>query len=332
MNLVTQCPQCAQVFQVSADATEHSPGQVRCGQCDHVFDAAAFAVTAPVFDASVLTDSLLTSPRVDVDALLRRQDVPVQPPAQAMTSAAPVISTAPSVHEVETVSPAVSSWSTDAVAPPVPAPAPLDDAAPMAAPTSPAPQSTVHAALHAPASASPEALWQAVLHSSPSSAPTSPARAAPPTQGRWHAALAGLLCLGLAGQALFFFKDEWSARWPTSQAVWAALCEPVGCQIHDPRRWGGIVIDSSALVRGDVAYTLNLALRNATDLPLAMTALELTLTDDQDRVLVRRVLTPQALGAPETLAAGQVWSHTFRLELTGMAAEVAGYRLVSFYP
>ena len=93
-----------------------------------------------------------------------------------------------------------------------------------------------------------------------------------------------------------------------------------------------MVMDSSSLVGGDVAYVLNLSLRNSLDIPLAMTALELTLTDDQDLALTRRVLHASDLGAPAVLAAGQVWQRSLSVEPASLQAEIAGYRLVSFYP
>jgi hypothetical protein len=98
------------------------------------------------------------------------------------------------------------------------------------------------------------------------------------------------------------------------------------------RRWNGIVIQSASLVRGDAVYTLNVSLRNAVDVPLAMTAIELTLTDAQDRAVMRRVLSPKELTAPLELAAGQIWTRAFTVEPGTLTAEVVGYRLVSFYP
>ena len=111
-----------------------------------------------------------------------------------------------------------------------------------------------------------------------------------------------------------------------------ALCQPAACTVAPLRRWNGIVIDSSSLVRSDLAYVLNLSLRNSLEMPLAMTAIELTLTDDQDRALTRRVLSPSDLGAPSVLAAGQVWQRSLSVEPLSLQAEIAGYRLVSFYP
>jgi hypothetical protein len=145
-------------------------------------------------------------------------------------------------------------------------------------------------------------------------------------------AMAVLLAAGLCVQSLVFFRSELAAQMPASRPALEALCRLTACTLEPLRRWNGIVIDSSSLVRGDAGYILNLSLRNSVDVPLAMTSMELTLTDDQDRVLMRRVLSPSALGAPGLLAAGQAWERVLWVEPVVLEPEISGYRLVSFYP
>ena len=280
MSLVTQCPQCALLFQVPADKSGQAQGQVHCAQCAHVFEAEAFAIHAP--DMPLQAQALLAAPRVDVEALLRRKDV------------------------------------TPELLPPLAAAVALRD--------SPAP---VAEASRPPLSADAQAslLAQPLLHSAPTPALETLA-------DTWlHRSLALLLVVGLCLQALVFFRDELVARLPASQPIWSALCSmPAHCALKPLRRWNGIVIDGSSLVRGDAGYTLNVTLRNSVEVPLAMTAMELTLTDDQDRALLRRVLSPSDLGAPAVLSVGQVWQRALTVELNSTEFEVAGYRLVSFYP
>jgi hypothetical protein len=164
------------------------------------------------------------------------------------------------------------------------------------------------------------------LHSAPTLALEAPA-------DQWlHRSLALVLVVGLCLQALVFFRNELAARLPASQPILSALCMPANCDLKPLRRWNGIVIDGSSLVRGDAGYTLNVTLRNSVEVPLAMTAMEMTLTDDQDRPLLRRVLSPSDLGAPDVLAAGQAWQRALKVEFNSTDADIAGYRLVSFYP
>ena len=66
------------------------------------------------------------------------------------------------------------------------------------------------------------------------------------------------------------------------------------------RRIDAITVDSSAFDRVlDNDYRLSVALRNSSDLVLAAPALELTLTDVRQQVLVRRVDSPRTwVGSP----------------------------------
>ncbi len=282
MSLVTQCPQCALLFQVPHDLLAQAQGWVRCGQCHHHFEGEVFAIKAPVLDAPLLSEPVSDSPRVDVEALLRRKDVPVEP--EAVEAAA------------------------------MPLPLASKAAIPLAA------------------TASAQTL-QPVSVSIPVDSRRSEAPAFQAAPSLWvHRCMAFLLAGGLVVQALIFFKDELAAQMPSLRPGWAALCRALACQPAPLRRWNGIVIDSSALVRSEAGYTLNVTLRNAQPVTLAMTAIELTLTDEQDRAVVRRVLSPLELGAPTELAAGQTWARSWSVEPTPALAEIAGYRLVSFYP
>ena len=66
---------------------------------------------------------------------------------------------------------------------------------------------------------------------------------------------------------------------------------------------------------------------------VAMPALELTLTDAQEQAVLRRVLSPEELAAPPDLAAGAVWNGTVSVQVAAtVAPQVAGYRLLAFYP
>jgi predicted Zn finger-like uncharacterized protein len=279
MSLVTQCPQCALLFQVPADQLAQAQGQVRCGQCAHVFEGEAFALHAP--DVPLQADAFLAAPRVDVEALLRRKDVTSEP---LPPSAAPVAS--------------------------------RDFLAPMSKASPPPLRADAEASL----------LLKSHLRSEPR--PVSEA----PADRWWHRSLALVLVVGLCLQALVFFRDELVARFPASQPILSALCMPANCVLQPLRRWNGIVIEGSSLVRGDAGYILNVTLRNSVEVPLAMTAMEMTLTDDQDRALSRRVLSPSDLGAPSVLAPGQVWQRALKVEFNSTEADIAGYRLVSFYP
>ena len=57
MNLVTQCPQCALLFQVPHESLSLAQGWVRCGQCQHLFEGEQFAIKAPVLETPLHAES-----------------------------------------------------------------------------------------------------------------------------------------------------------------------------------------------------------------------------------------------------------------------------------
>lgn len=149
-------------------------------------------------------------------------------------------------------------------------------------------------------------------------------------------AMAGLvLLLALGLQIAVQERDVIAARNPAARAVMEGLCAPLQCRLQAPQHIAAVVIDSSSFLkdRDDASvYQLQLSLKNNSAHTVAMPALELTLTDARDQAVVRRVLLRADLGAPVELAPGATWSGTLTMRLTQGADQVAGYRLLAFYP
>ena len=129
-------------------------------------------------------------------------------------------------------------------------------------------------------------------------------------------------------------RDRIAALRPDLEPWLNRLCQPLGCAVKPLRQIEALVIDGSAFGRlRDNAYRLDITLRNQSPLQVAMSAVELTVTDAQDQPLVRRVLLPEELGARRTtLAGGAEWSGQAGLALDVGGARVAGYRMLIFYP
>ena len=141
------------------------------------------------------------------------------------------------------------------------------------------------------------------------------------------------LLLGLAAQVAVHFRDLAAATWPATRPVLEALCETAGCRIEPVRRIDDIVIESSALTgapSGD-AVRLSVVLRNRGALPLAMPAIELTLTDVGGQMLARRALTPAEFGIQgATLPAAS--EAPMQLVLAVSGRRPSGYTVEPFYP
>lgn len=156
----------------------------------------------------------------------------------------------------------------------------------------------------------------------------------------WGAA-ALLAALAIAIQLTYRFRAELAAAAPEVREPLRSLCRPVGCEVPLPRHPELMSIDSSELQadsRREGLIVLNAVIRNRARFPQDYPALELTLTDEADRPVLRRVLAPrdyleQARGeelmrqgiASGTEAALRVFLDTSRTRATG-------YRLYLFYP
>lgn len=357
MSLITRCPVCSTMFKVVPDQLRISEGWVRCGHCSEVFDAttqlqhgaakeSAAAVTlatapeavpgapeparpsiletfAALREAPIALPLQLPSRRADEDPpeqpaeALEPAEHPARfsPPAEAFEPAPPVEPAADPVPEplaepiAEPVTEAVAEPAAEPIAEPVP------EAAAEPLPEEPS-ESTLHG-MGFVREARRKAFWSKPL------------------------VRAGMLlvCLvllaGLVLQAALQGRDRLAAADPRAAAWLQALCEPLGCSIEPLRQIESIAIESSSFnrARGET-YRLALSVRNKSPLALAMPGIELTLTDAQDKPVLRRVLLPAELGAAAVLGAGAEWSGNLPVAIAaaGGNARVAGYRVLAFYP
>ncbi|WP_395452973.1 DUF3426 domain-containing protein [Acidovorax delafieldii] len=139
--------------------------------------------------------------------------------------------------------------------------------------------------------------------------------------------------LGLALQIAVQERDRIAALDVRTRPWLVKLCEPLRCELAPVRQIADVVIDSSSFnkARGD-SYQLALTMKSTATIPLAMPAVELTLTDAQDQAVLRRVLLPTDMAAPAELPAKGEWGTSVSVLVTTGGARVAGYRLLAFYP
>jgi len=143
----------------------------------------------------------------------------------------------------------------------------------------------------------------------------------------------GVLLLVLAGQVAHHFRDLIAATYPQTRPALLALCEVSGCRIEPLRRIEDIVIESSALTGAPSgnAIRLSVVLRNRGALPLALPAIELSLTDPGGQLLARRALLPADFAmAGATLAASA--ETPLQLVLAVDGRRPSGYTVEPFYP
>ncbi|CAB5701701.1 MJ0042 family finger-like domain [Delftia tsuruhatensis] len=138
----------------------------------------------------------------------------------------------------------------------------------------------------------------------------------------------------LAGQVMWSQRDALAVQHPALAPTLQALCSLAGCELQPRRQIGDVVIGSSGFrqLPRTGQYQWSLSLENRSDFPVAMPAVELTLTDAQDKLLLRRVIRLEQFGAPAQIEGHGEWSVTAPVEVQGLEAAVAGYRALVFYP
>ena len=145
-----------------------------------------------------------------------------------------------------------------------------------------------------------------------------------------------VLLLLLLTQFVVFQRDRIAALAPSMKPALLAACDFMACNISAPRQIESIAIDSSAFtsVKAGI-YLLNVTLKNGATLDLATPALELTLTDMQDRSLLRWVVQPNEFSDRQgVIAAGSelVVNLPIAVRSGSTIDKIAGYKLLAFYP
>ena len=342
MGLITRCPACGTMFKVVADQLRISEGWVRCGHCAEIFDA-----TADLRDES----------RLELPGTAERQGSAAE--AATVAVAAPAAAAQPRPSEYPTSEypgseypgseypSSVHSEVGDSALQGSPDPVEIEEEArvlredPLDQPfelrradAGDVEQAGPHG-FSRPMPLEPEPQAELEDLSFVRQARRREFWRRPLVRAMLFLALLALLA-ALAAQVAFQDRDRLAAAYPQLRPALARMCDALGCRIGPPRLIDSVGIETSSFnkLRGDT-YRLNVTLRNQAAIPVAMPALELTLTDAQDQPVLRRVIQPgEFAGAAASLAAAADWSTTVGVTLHAGAAgsRIAGYRLLAFYP
>lgn len=366
MSLITQCPACATMFRVVPDQLRISEGWVRCGHCDEVFDANAQLrnLDEPALEGGSVVppvNGTASNPNPELEEELTESNVaydwgpmvppaPVQPEPERATRSESVLAQAVSQAEDDVLDPGdVLPQPTDAhsyggpiepyLEPGFQASSVSDDPLMPEA----APRVDEERAFHIPEDV---ANLDSVMDSAPTVAEEVPLSFMPrPEPISWWGRLFGtkvvvasciLLLLLLVTQYFVFQRDRIAALVPTMRPALHAVCDFLACKISPPKQIESIAIDSSAFtsVKPGI-YLLNVTLKNGATLDVATPALELTLTDMQDRSLLRWVVQPNEFNDKQgVIAAGAEVVVNLPIAVRSGATidKIAGYKLLAFYP
>lgn len=142
----------------------------------------------------------------------------------------------------------------------------------------------------------------------------------------------------LGAQALFHFRDAIAAHWPQTKPALIRLCDLADCRLKPLQDISGLSIEASDL-QADPAHKglliLSATVRNRATHALAYPYLELTLSNAQDQIVVRRAFAPgEYLSGAADLDSGIAGNAELAVKLfiDASTTSQAGYQVYLFYP
>ncbi len=147
-----------------------------------------------------------------------------------------------------------------------------------------------------------------------------------------------VLVVTLGAQALFHFRDAIAAHWPQTKPALIRLCALADCQLKPLQDISGLSIEASDL-QADPAHKglliLSATIRNRAAHALGYPYLELTLSNAQDQIVVRRAFAPgEYLSGAADLDGGIAGNAELAVKLfiDASTTSQAGYQVYLFYP
>ncbi len=151
--------------------------------------------------------------------------------------------------------------------------------------------------------------------------------------------LAGSLIAALlaAAQLAYVYRTPLAAKLPGSKPLLVKMCSLVGCEVPLPADENLISIEGSELIPDPAQpnlIKLSATLRNRAEFEQALPMMELTLTDNNDQTVVRKVFEPAQYLDPSHTGQGIAPNSEVqaRLALDVGQLKASGYRLFLFFP
>jgi predicted Zn finger-like uncharacterized protein len=367
---LARCPHCATIFRATPEQLEQRAGKVRCGKCRRVFNALEHLIEEP---GAANGDSIAMPGPEEIPAPLAPAALPAESgeeaprealteaeaelPPQAQTNSAesgqefppdaehPTEATGEAKREREVKPPKRRAKPEPSPAAAEPEPVAPEESTRLGPPSAfPSDRSTNPPDAMQEAQAAgiaaqretrglPGFKWAEGALSAPDTHFTEP-KGAP-----WlMTVVAIVLALMLIAQLVNQFRTEIAARWPDFRPWLEEACVSLNCTVPYPRKADLISLEASELsidaARGNM-LVLHFTLKNRAAFAQDYPAVELTLTDVQDNIVVRRTLPPgeylpPALEGSKAFAAGA--EVAARLWIDARDTGAVGYRLYVFYP
>lgn len=373
MNGTTRCPLCDTRFKITQAQLNAHGGMVRCGHCHGAFDArTGYTPDQPAEHAAheAVADQGIPEHATDPDQAIPERSVaawPDQAISEHAAAAGPdrAIPEHAAESEAEVQSPVDSSDISGVQhesLPQQPHESPLEfeidraepdaDAADIlhaaetegnveATPADIAPQIDIHDTPRINPDAHPVEhivmLDEDRLTETASSVDAGPEHlAVKRRRWPWLAGI-GISLMLLLAQSAYLFRVELAAHLPALKPALIGICDALGCSVPLPKDVDAITIESSGLDADPLhenIITLNALLRNRAAYALAFPSIALTLNDNHDKLLARRLILPaEYLPSGEKEMSGFAANHEIIVKLRLDTADLkpSGYRIELFY-
>ena len=320
MNGTTRCPYCETRFKITEAQLAAQQGMVRCGRCMQAFDA------RPTYYPSEIPSML---PEMGV-ACGEQPDIPSDESDLIVTDKRSLV-----VPEINTPD-FVSEHSPDfASHHPLEAEFhTVDLTVPLPAANATVSQITEH---HLPQNNEiPANLFGAALEMATLSANENAEATLERSSWPWFTGIA-LCVLLLLAQSVYFFRTGLAVRLPLVKPALQVFCHLLNCSVPLPQNAELISIESSGLEadpQHENQFSFNALLRNRAAYTQSFPELVLTLNDNQDMPVARRLLAPRDyLTSGENIAHGFSANHelSIKVHLNVDDLRPAGYRLELVY-
>ncbi|MFN0300144.1 MAG: DUF3426 domain-containing protein [Burkholderiales bacterium] len=310
MKLITRCPECRTAFRVHENQLAARQGKVRCGACGFIFDAFAS-----------LVEVIQEDPRRPQQpaAIARVANEPALQMSSRTVGGGPSLSLG-----AATMWPGMTGSARHS-----------QTLAFESKPASRDPGSSMQSnSVGVPAALAPGSLQRPAEYASqPFDFGQESVDPGPPIKWKIGAALLALL---LAIQAVYSFRGMIAATFPETRPLITGICRILACSVPIPRHAEQLILEASDLQfePGD-RLTLTATIRNRAGFGQAYPSLLLTLSDQRNRPIARRVIHPKEyLGldpaGAEMVSAGGILNA--RVSIDGAALGAAGYEVMVFYP
>jgi predicted Zn finger-like uncharacterized protein len=304
--MITYCPSCHTYFRVHTEQLAARAGQVRCGKCSRVFDALEHLA-----EETTPARAPLAKDEFEADGSDKEEEVNVPESATA-------------------VAPDIDATARDSAS---------AQGARVVAETAEPEVETLRAAISEPDVAMTNVGPQTA--SGTSAFGFGPGEAAKHARSarRWLWLLGAIvMLLILLIQAAYHYRSAIILVFPETKPYAVGLCASLGCKLPLPRRIELMSIEASDLQADTTnpnVMVLSATFKNRAIFNQQHPLLELTLTDTEDRPVVRRVLTPQDyLGKSVDTQTGFAANNEIAIKvfIEGSQVKATGYRLYLFYP